>query len=751
MMRSPRCRVQWAVLMVAAGLAGACAWFGAAVDGRLSPGGMVPAATEAARADRLLHEGFASGPPHLVLVTRVTGATRSVEDRAAATQGERLARRLSADRSVSHVVSYWRSRSPSLRSADGRSALVLVRLRGREPEATGTAGRLVPQLAGRHGPLQVEVTGEAASRAEALRLAGQDQLRAELLALPLTALLLLVVFGSATAALLPVAVGTLAVLGAQAVLRLLTVCTEVAASAANVSSALGFALAVDYSLFLLARYREETAAGAGPDTALRTALRTAGRAVMFSAGTVILSLASLLVFPHAVLRSIAYGGIAVAAFAALAALVVLPALLTVLGPRIHRPGVLTRRLRRTRPGPLPGSRADGLGRWGRLARTAQRRPGLVAVAVTAVLLVLASPFTRVQIGLFDDRVQPASSTVAKAGAVLRHDYRLGTVITPTTVVLPRFDLRRQAAGLDAYARRISLRSGVQQVETATGSYTRGVRTPPAGAAASAFASPRGARLAVATPGEPYSTANRDLARALRRLPAPAPVLVGGPGAVLNDVQQALLSRLPWCLSLAAAALLALTLALTRRPVMALTALLLNALSLAASFGALVFVFQEGHLAGLLGGFTVTGSTDVLMPTLIFGIAFGLSMDYEILLLARVCEEYERSPDAATAVARGLDHTARLFTWAALTLAVVMAALATSDLVMLKIIGVGLALAVLLDATVVRGLLAPSVLALAGRAAWWSPWPRPPVPAPRPLPQRQLPMGPVPAKHPRSDP
>ncbi len=748
-MRSPRCRAAWTVLALAAGLAAACAWFGAAVDGRLSPGGVVPAATEAARADRLLQEGFASAPPHLVLVTRVSGAVRSVEEGAAAAQGNELVRRLSTDRSVARVVSYWQTRAPSLRSADRRGALVLVRLRGGEREATAAAGRLVPRMAGRHGPLQVEVTGEAASRAEALRLAERDQFRAEVLALPLTALLLLVVFGSAVAALLPVAVGVLAVLGAQAVLRLLTFCTEVTVSATNISSALGFALAVDYSLFLLARHREETAAGAEPGTALRTALRTAGRAVLFSAGTVILSLASLLVFPHTVLRSIAYGGIAVTAFAALAGLVVLPALLTVLGPRVHRPGVLARR--RRRPGPHSGSGTAGLGRWGRLALTAQRRPGLVAIGVTVVLLTLAAPFTRVQIGLFDDRVQPTASTVAKAGTVLRHDYRLGTVITPTTVVLPHFDPRRHAADLDAYARRVSLQKSVARVETATGSYARGARTPPAGTAASAYASPHGAWLAVATPGEPYSTANRDLARTLRHLPAPAPVLVGGPGAVLDDVQRTLLARLPWCLAIAGATLLALTLALTRRPVMALTALLLNALSLAASFGALVFVFQEGHGAGLLGGFPVTGTTDVLMPALIFGIAFGLSMDYEIFLLARVCEEYERVPDAATAVVRGLDRTARLFTWAALTLAVVMAALATSDLVMLKIIGVGLALAVLLDATVVRGLLAPAVLALAGRAAWWSPWPRPPAPAPQPSPQRRPLAGPAGTRHPRSDP
>ncbi len=592
-----------------------------------------------------------------------------------------------------------------------------MRLRGREQEATDTARRLLPRLAGRHGPLEVAVTGEAASRAEAVRLARRDQHRAEALALPLIALLLLLAFGSAVAALLPVAVGVLAVLGALATLRLLTWCTEVSVSAGNISSALGFALAVDYSLFLLARHREEKTKGAAPDAALRTAMRTAGRAVAFSAGTVILSLSALLVFPHTILRSIAYGGIAVTAFAALGSLVVLPALVAVLGDRVERFGV---------PGRRPARRASsaGPGWWGRTALTAIRRPGLVAATVTASLLVLATPFTRVEFGLFDDRVQPASSTVAKAGALLRDHYRLGTTIAPTTVVLPRFDPRRQTAALDAYARRVSLLPGCGAGGHATGSYARGRHGPAAEAEASAFASARGVWLAVATSGEPYSGANRDLARALRRLPAPAPVLVGGPGAALADVQQTLAARLPWCLLLAGSSLLVLTLALTRRPVMALKALLLNALSLAASFGALVYVFQEGHLAALVGDFPVTGTTDVLMPALIFGVAFGLSMDYEILLLARVCEEYERTRDSALAVVLGLDRTARLFTWGALTLAVVMAVLATSDLVMLKIVGVGIALAVLLDATVVRGLLAPAVLTLTGRSTWWSPWPRP---------------------------
>ncbi|MDT9681212.1 MMPL family transporter [Streptomyces sp. TRM76323] len=705
-----------AVLVAAAVAAVGAGWFGYPVHERLSASGQVPAAAEAVRAEKALDEEFGGAGANVVLVARV--AEGSVDDPRAVAAGNRLARSAARDPSVRRVVSYWPDRRRELRSADGRSALVLVRLRGEEARAARTAGRLLPELTGGHGVLTVSANGDAAVQAEVMRQAGRDQHRAELLALPATTLVLLVVYRSAVAAVLPVLVGGLAALGTMVVLRLFTAWTEVSVYAWNIGVALGFALAVDYSLFLLTRYREELVDGTRRQEALRVALSTAGRAVVFSAVTVAAALATLLLFPHALLRSVAYGGITVVVLAALVNLVVLPACLAVLGDRLERADVFARW--RRRPGSPGGARPPG--RWGRCARAVMRRPLPVALAVTTGLLLVAAPFAGVRFGMFDDRVLPASSAVGNSTNVLREDFTAaGAVVGATTVVMPRFDVRARPAALEDYARRLADRPGVVRVDTATGSYRAG---HPTGAAESAarFVSHQGVWLSVATRYEPYGPENRDLVRALRAVPAPAPALVGGPGARLADAQQALSERLPAVLLLVTGVLLLLVVLLTRRVVLAVKALLLNGLSLCATFGAMVHIFQEGHLAWLLGDFAVAGYTDVLMPVLVFCCAFGMSMDYEIFLLTRVCEEYERTGETEAAVCAGLDRTARLFTWAAATFAVVMAALASSELVVLKVFGVGLALAALLDATLVRGLLVPAVMALAGRANWWVPRP-----------------------------
>ncbi|WP_171166679.1 MMPL family transporter [Streptomyces sp. I05A-00742] len=702
------------VLVAVVLLTAAAAWFGAPVHRYLSAGEIVPAGAESLRAAGLLESGFAAGPPDLLLVAR---SSEPVENAGPEAAGTRLAQQLRTDPDVARVTSYWPSCPPALRAKDGRAALILVTLRGREADATRAAGRLIPEVTGRHGPLDITVNGRAAIRAAVLERTAHDQGRAELLVLPVVALLLLLAFRSAWAALLPVGVGVFAVTGSMALLRLLASVTPVSVYASNLGAALGFALAVDYSLFLVGRHREELTAGRPVGAALRTTMRTAGRAVAFSAGTVALSLAALLVFPHTILRSNAYGGITAAVLAAAGSLVLVPAALTLLGDRVTRLDPLARWRRAPGHG-RPAPQTPGL--WGRTALRLMRRPVTTALAVTAFLVLLATPFTQLRVGLFDDRVLPASSDVGRSGALLRERFDAGAATSPTTVVLPRFDARGGAAALDAYARRISAEPGVRGVETATGAYRNGHRDHAPTAASARFASARAVWLAVATEGEPVSPAGRDLARALRRLPAPAPVLVGGPGADLADVQHTLSGRLPWSLALIAVTMLALVWWMTGRPVLACKALLLNTLSLSATFGALVYVFQEGHFAGLLGGFTATGTTDTLVPVLVFCLAFGLSMDYEIILLARVCEEHDRGADTPEAVARGLDGTARQFVWAALIFAVVMSALATSGLVVLKVIGVGLALAVLLDTTVVRALLVPAVMKLAGPANWWAP-------------------------------
>ncbi|GGL54298.1 MMPL family transporter [Planomonospora parontospora] len=722
--------------LAALGLAVA-ALAGHGVHDRLTFGGATVPGAESARAAELLERGFAGGDPHLVVIVR---STQPVDGARIARAGSDVAARLARDPGVARVTSYWEARSPGLRSRDGRAALIVARLHGDDMHQTATAARLAPGLTGAHGPLTLSVTGEAQVKAEARSRSESDLRRAELITVPLTVVILLLVFGSLTAAVLPVLVGVFAVTGTTAVLRLLTEVTEVSAFAMSIASALGFALAVDFSLFIVTRFREELAGGRDAASAIRVTLRTTGRAMAFSAFTVSSCLAALLLFPFTMFRSVAFGGIAVTLLAAVGSLVVLPAVLAVLGTRIDCLAVPEPwRAARGRAAPGPE------GRWFRLAEAVMRRPLAVAVPTVVLLVAVASPFLGARFGVFDDRLLPPEAPAALASEDLRRDFDARDGISATTVVLPglkaagggtaapgrtppgdahaRPNVRVRSEArvrLDAYARRVSALEGVARVSTATGSYRDGGLAGPPPGPPQRFTSPAGAWLAVATDHEPYSVENSELARAVRSVPAPGPAVVGGPGAQLADIRQAVADALPQGLALVVLTTFVLITVMTRSVVLAVKALVMNALSLGATFGVLVHVFQEGHLRELVGGFSVTGTLDVLVPALMFCIAFGLSMDYEIFLLSRITEEYRRTGDTRAAVATGMEHTGRLFTSAAVIFAVVMASLATSGLVLLKMVGVGLALAVLLDCTLIRALLVPAVMCLAGRANWWSP-------------------------------
>ncbi|MGA4799868.1 MMPL family transporter [Streptomyces lavendulocolor] len=773
------------------------------VADRLSSGGIVPPGADSMRAEEVLRDRFGAGRPEMVLLVRTDAAGgpggRGIGAPAAVAAGRAVERRLAADPGVERVLSTW-SAGPGtgLRSRDGRSGLVLAWLRGGDHERGKTAERVVPGVTGRFGPLEVTAGGEAPTRVEVARQASRDARLSELVALPVTVTLLLLVFGSLPAAGLPVLVGVFAALGTTALLRGLTGLTEVSVYALNIGTALAFALAIDYSLFLVSRYREERARGAEDTAALRTALRTAGRAVAFSAGTVACSMAALLVFPHPLLRSLGFAGVAVTVMAAVGSLVVLPAVLALLGDRLDRLDVFARWRRPraaaarsteaagcpdaaegrpqadgsttgtgTAPGEatsgtgaagasvaadgtgrtggtgaaggpgrtgvsgapretgVAGSAAAGRGGWGRIALAVMRRPLATGVPVACLLVLLTVPFADVRFAMSDDRVLPASSAAGGVGAALREDFP-GSPVGATTIALPGLDTRvpARAAELDRYARRVSAVDGVTRVDTATGTYARGrLVTGPSPSSARFLprrSGPGGTYLSVAMAGEPGGPAGADRVGAIRAVPAPAPARVGGFDARVADVRGAIGDRLPLALTLVGVSMVVLVLGLTRRPVLALKALVLNTLSLCATFGALVFVFQQGHLKWLVGDFVTTGSLDVQIPVVTFCVAFGLSMDYECMLLSRMVEEHRAGADTVTAVARGLDRTARLFTWSAAILAVVMVALATSGLVFLKAVGVGLALAAVLDATVVRGLLVPAVMRLAGRANWWAP-------------------------------
>ncbi|SHM96562.1 MMPL family transporter [Actinacidiphila paucisporea] len=687
---------------------------GGGVEGMLSSGGYTPQSAESVAADRLLAQRFHAGAPDLILVA---GAPGGVSQTAARQAGLALTEQAGRTRGVVYARSYWSTGDPTLRSRDGRTALVLVKLAGNEDAAYHRAHDLAPVLGGRHGPLDVGITGLSQVNSEAEDQSSKDLTRAEVLAAPLTLLILLAAFGSLPAALLPVLVGLAAVLATYAMLAGLAQVTSVSVFALNITTALGFGLAVDYSLFLISRYREELAAGRDVTEAIAAALRTAGRTVLFSALTVALSMAALLVFPLYFLRSLAYAGVLVVLLAAMAALVVLPPMLAVIGHRIDRWDVFAPIRRR-----LPGARGPEQGVWHRTAMVVMRRPVAVGGVVAVVLVALALPFLQARFALMDDRVLPRHSDAQVAANVVRDQFREAQT-SPDVVVLPDLDAAAQRGSLAAYARRLSLVPHTVRVDCAAGGFTAGRRV--AGAAAG-YLAPRGKGtwLSVLSDVDPSSAAGERHARDVRAVsaPAPGPVLVGGAAATQVDTKDVLADRLPWAGGVIAASMLVLLFLFSGSVVIPVKQLALNMLSLTASFGAMVYVFQDGRLKWLVGDFVSTGRLEVTVPILMFCVAFGLSMDYSVFLLSRIREEYLATGDTTRAVAVGLERTGRLITAAALVVATVLGALATSQLSILKLLGAGLALAVVVDATLVRGLLVPALMRLLGRHNWWAPGP-----------------------------
>ncbi|MFJ8924092.1 MMPL family transporter [Streptomyces sp. NPDC102415] len=686
---------------------------GTGVFGKLSGGGWTPADAESARADEALRAHFRSGTPDLVLLVAAPGP---LDEPQAAAAGLRLTDRLRADTRVQHLDSYWPQREPALASRDGRTALISLRLLGGEREAAGAAQDIRREVAAGTGPLTVSAAGRAAAKRDLEEQSRRDLVRAELIAAPLVLIILVRVFGNLLSALLALSVGGIAVVGTLALLHALTAFTQVSLFAVNLTTALGFGLAVDYGLFIITRHREELAAGRDVREAVLVSVRTAGRTVFFSALTVALSMAALLVFPLYFLRSLAYAGISVAALAGLTAVLVLPVCLLVAGDRV--------RGRRGAPPPGAAPEGAGAGRGGgffhRTARTVMRRPLLTVLLVAPALLCLAAPFQRVEFGLPDDRALPASSPVHRATDVVREEFDTRATAM-ASIVLPGLT-GPASTSLAAYARQVSLTPHVVRVDTATGSYTGGALKAPPTPSSARFSGAHGRWLSVVTDAEPFSAEGGELVDALRSVPAPVPALVGGDAAALVDTTAAVGARLVPAAAIIVLVVLTLLFLFTGSVLIPVKALVLNLLSLTATFGAIVHVFQEGHLRALVGDFQVTGTTDTLLPVLMFCIAFGVSMDYEMFLLSRIMEEHRRTGDTTTAVAFGLERTGRLFTAAALVLAITMAAMATSGLTPLKLLGVGLTLAVVLDATLVRMLLVPAIMKLAGRANWWCPTP-----------------------------
>ncbi|MEU5215878.1 MMPL family transporter [Streptomyces sp. NPDC020807] len=688
---------------------------GGGVADRMGSGGWEDPAAESTYATEALGKQFPGSQPNLLLL--VDTGTAGVDRPAVAAEARRLAERLDAEPGVDGVGSYWSTGSPALRSEDGRRAVIAARIAGEEKDAAAILDRIAPEYRGTHGPVEVTIGGGLAVRHEMQTVIQEDLLRAELIALPVTLVLLVMVFGSAVAALLPLGVGIVAILGTNAVLRGITEFTDVSVFAQNLTTALGLGLAIDYALFVVRRYREELAAGADTHTAVRTTLRTAGRTVLFSALTVAVSLSAMLVFPQYFLRSFAYAGIAVVVLAAVAALTLLPAALVLLGDRVNALDLrrMIRRGRASSASSAPsassasddpqasGASGDGAGGagWARAADLVMRRAPVFAVLTTAGLVLLGLPFLGVKFGTADDRQLPATAT----SRIVQDQLRDGFPGNPGGTITVLAEGRATPAQYAEYRERIA---GLDGVGRADGPVTAG-----AGAGRAYFT--------VVPEGEAVGADAQRVVGELRSVEAPFDTAVTGQAAVLVDSKDALAERLPWAAAIVVLATLLLVFLLTGSLVIPVQAVVLNALSLTAMFGAVVWVFQEGHLAGLLG-FTPTGDIETTLPVLMFCVAFGLSMDYGVFLLSRIKEEYDLTGDHEHAVRFGLRRTGGLITAAAVILAVVMVAIGTSRVTNTKMLGLGVALAVLMDAMVVRSLLVPAVMKLTGRFTWWAPGP-----------------------------
>jgi len=701
------------ILAAAAVVLVVAAAFGGHVKEHLSAGGFADPASPSARAAARLESRFATGAPNLVvLVTATGGEGATVDDPAVEAAGLDLARRLAAEPAVRGVKSYWSLfHAPPLRSHDGRSALILAQIPGDEDAVRDATRGFAARYHVTGGPITAEVGGAGETFRQIEDQAERDLRRAERLTLPVTLLLLVLVFGSVVAAGLPLAVGALAVVATFGVLRAVAAVADVSIFALNLTTAMGLGLAIDYSLFIVSRFREELRQGHEPGPAVTRTLHTAGRTVTFSALTVAVSLAALLVFPLPFLRSFAYAGIGVVAAAATGAVVVLPALLVVLGRRIDRLALFHQRVR---------DPEDGF--WYRRARAVMRRPVAVVVAVTAVLVVLGVPFIHLDTGLADDRVLPPTAAVRRVGDAIRAGFSSKEAAALAVVSRDRFDAAApgRSEQIDGYAKALSALPGVARVDAATGFYLLGLNVLGPNELSRRFVVPgQGTWLSVVPSVEPLSPAGEALVRAVRHIPAPFPVLVAGDSARLLDGKAALARRLPLALALVAVATFVLLFLMVGSLLVPLKALLLNVLSLSATFGSLVFVFQEGHFARTLH-FTPTGTISVFTPVLLFCIAFGLSMDYEVFLLSRIKEEIDLGRANDDAVAVGLERTGRIVTAAALLLALVFVSFATAEVTVVKVFGVGLAIAVLVDAFLIRATLVPAFMRLAGRANWYAP-------------------------------
>lgn len=676
--------------------------FGVQVFGAMKSEGFNYPGSDSSRAAAVLAEQFGVTDPAAILAIETPKGVDA--DAASATA---LLDEVAAIDGVESVVSYWSTGgAPAFLGTDGRTGQAIVIAQdGVDREELAAA--IVDLVGGEQGDLVVYAFGgEIIGNAFNDTITG-DLARAESIAIPVTAIILLFVFGSVVAAGLPFLVAGGTILGSFLVLFLVSRLTDVSVFALNLVTGLGLALGIDYALLIINRFREELAAGRSVPDAVAATVGSAGRTVFVSGITVAVALASLLIFPQYFLRSFAYAGIAVSLLAVLGALTAIPALLAILGRNVNRLKV--------RRGDL-SPKDDGA--WARLARFVMRRPWPVLIGTVAVLLVLAAPALGAVFGQVDERALPPDNPAAQAGEVLRERFP-GNEGSPYEIVLLQ---PGSSAEVQAYAEAISRIPEVDRVTTAESVIVDGAVVAP-NPDPSTWSASDATRIEAVGNVRPIDPAGAGLVADIRSLDAPAEeALVGGVAAGWADATNAVIDRV-WIVALwLAITTMVILFLFTGSVLIPLKALVLNLLSLSASLGALVWVFQNGHLQWLTGEYTVTGTVDMSTIALIAVIAFALSMDYEVFMLSRIKEEHDAGASTPDAVAFGLQRTGRIITAAALLIAIVFASFLTSSATNIKQLGFGVTVAILLDATVVRALLVPAFMRIAGNANWWAPAP-----------------------------
>lgn len=688
------------LLIVAAVLVGAAIFYTPSVMDKMASSGFNPAGAESTQVRETIDTSFAKDEPAVLVVLKSESKTTDTPE--FKTAANDVIEQIKRTPGVTSAHSYYDTQLPDLVAKDQKGMLVLVGVEGDIARQEEVAASLRDTV--KSDQLQLGYAGEAILNHDITKQINKDLAQAETISFILLAVLLVLVFRGVVAALLPLLLGGFTVLVAFLVLRGLVEVTTVVEYALNVIILIGLGLAVDYSLLMVSRFREELVAQKGDvNEALRVTIQTAGRTIFFSGLTVIISLLSLVVFPLDFLRSMGLGGAAAVLVAMGGALIVLPSMLKVLGRRINWLS-FGHAKKLDKAVDTNQAVAEKQSLWYKTGAFFMKWPTITIIVTLALLVVAGMPFLRATLATPDYTVLPKDSIARQATEQLQNDYAFSDSPIKVAYTADAATLSESAAGLKLaeYVNELSKLPGVESAHPA--------------------AAPVGNKVIIDVnyEGQTMATATQDIVKHIRSSqPESASVQVGGATAELIDLLAMLAQYIPYALAIIGVTLLVLLFLMLGSFVLPVVAMLQNTLSLAVSFGALVWIFQEGYLADILH-MNVIGSIDATQPVLIFAVAFGLSMDYSVFLYGRIKEEYDRNKDTNTAVLHGLQKTGGIITSAAVLLFVVVAAFATSRISIMQQVGVGLAIAILVDAFIIRMVLVPATMKLLGRANWWAP-------------------------------